>query len=70
MKKLAENNKQQNLVHICDVAALLNGPVEFFKEESPIENPFTLFDMVSGKHYDSFNHLSKDSSASNKIISY
>jgi hypothetical protein len=40
---------------ITDVTALKNGPIEFFKEKSQIENPYFLYDPLTDKSYPTFN---------------
>lgn len=58
------------LIGICDIAALLNGPIEFFKKECAIERPYYLYDPATDKSYDTFHDLNHDKDASNKVFFY
>jgi len=70
IQKYAKCEKNPKLLAISDVAALINGPIELFKEENKIENPYFLYDMERDKRYGSYQELQRDSQASDKIIAY
>ena len=44
MKQVSQNENSR-LLAVSDVAAVVNGPIEFFKEECKIENPYFLYDI-------------------------
>ena len=58
------------LIAISDVAALVNGPIEFFTEECKIESPYFLYDMERNRSYESYQALQSDAAASDKVIAY
>ena len=43
---------------------MTNGPIEFFKEECPIENPYFLYDPLSDQRYDSFKEATQEGASS------
>jgi hypothetical protein len=49
------------LLALCDIAALVNGPIEFFKEECNIENPYFLYDPIYDREYHTYKEAAKAS---------
>lgn len=58
------------MILISDIAALVNGPIEFFKEECTIENPYFLYDPCIDKSYHTYKELALDKEASPKTFAY
>eukprot|EP00347_Sterkiella_histriomuscorum_P023388 403334824 len=70
--RISSQKPQFRLKAISDIAALVNGPIEFFKEECKIERPYFLYDCENSKSYETHDELQKIPSEcrSNKIIGY
>ncbi|CDW88348.1 26s protease regulatory subunit 6b homolog [Stylonychia lemnae] len=69
--KQACGSENQKLIAISDVAALINGPIEFFKEECLIERPYFLYDTQNHKRYESYDELKHaGQNTSNNILVY
>lgn len=43
----ANSTENPKLLAISDIAALVNGPIEFFTEENKVENPYFLYDIAN-----------------------
>lgn len=70
IKEYANSTKNPKLLAINDLSVLVNGPVEFFQHENRAERPYSLYDPAQNKHYDGYEELQKDSSASNTTFIY
>ena len=55
---------------ISDVTCLINGPIEFFKEECKIENPYFLYDCSNDKRYENYSELAHNENQIGKVIAY
>lgn len=57
VRQYASSERGGKLLCISDVAALVNGPIEFFREECKIEKPYFLYDPTTDQSYESYQEL-------------
>jgi len=61
IKDLSHCEGPKHLSVISDITAMKEGPIEFFKEECPIEAPYFLYDPITGKRYETYREAKQGS---------
>jgi hypothetical protein len=70
MAQYAKNETSGKLISICDIAALVDGPTECFKEECTIERPYFLYDPLANTNFDSYAEIKAKGGSSQKTFVY